>query len=411
MKKLVKRYLTILIIALVMILLKTNSYAFEISKYKFISNELRSANAIPSGICKIYKDGEVLYYKEDTSGRYSEKADEEYANSIRNSIKNMLDSGENLKSKIIKGDTYYNETYKEFCYKRNANSSNTDTLIKVILIGYNDQYQFKSGLTTTKGAYIAKKVGETETFYISYDDTWVESEVDKVYNANSIELDKSNIELKVGETAEVKYTVLPDNAISKSVTVSYTDNIEIDTTTSGTVKIKGLKKGDAYIIVKLKENNDITASCSIKVVSSESEIPVTSETITSNEYLIDAQRKYISRIKPEISISTFKSNINSNVNYKIYDTSGNQVSNTNNVTTGMKLKTEKQEYILIVKGDINGDGKISITDLVRVNLYNVKMRTPNEVEKIASDINGDGKISITDVVQLNLAIVGKRKIQ
>ena len=72
----------------------------------------------------------------------------------------------------------------------------------------------------------------------------------------------------------------------------------------------------------------------------------------------------------------------------------------------MKLKTENQEYIMIVKGDIDGNGKITITDVVKSNLYNVNIQNPNEIEHIAADINGDGKISITDCVQVNLVSVG-----
>ena len=73
----------------------------------------------------------------------------------------------------------------------------------------------------------------------------------------------------------------------------------------------------------------------------------------------------------------------------------------------MILKVEENtQYTLIVIGDIDGNGKISITDLVRLKLFSVSILIPNDIEKIASDMNGDGKISITDLVQLKLISVG-----
>lgn len=413
--KSLKRYLILLIIIFAIILLGTKSKATLVKEYDFNRETLKANNI--SGICKIYIDREARYYKKNLTGVYAENVKQEEVETLRASIKqtiNSLKSGEYLMSKILKSDTYYDAENKEFCYKRDAASVSTDTLTKVIVVGYNDNYEFKSNLSSSKGAYIVKKVGETEEFYVSYEDSWVEAELSEMCDANSIELDKSSIEVKVGETVEVKYNVLPENAISKSVSVSYTDNIEIDTTTAGTVKIKGLTKGDAYIIVKLKSNKEITAKCDIKVVSDTSEPTPTpsDENISSNKYLINVEQKYISRVKPKVSINDFKSNIICNVEYRINDKNGTVVSDADTlVSTGMKLKTEKQEYTIVVKGDINGDGQISITDVVKSNLYSVHIQTPNEIEKIAADINEDGKITITDVVQLKLASVNIKPIE
>lgn len=410
-----KKFLIVLVIIYVMLSLGTISNATFVKEYDF--NRLALGTSNISGVCKIYRDGEAFCYKKNLTGIYAENVKKEEVEQIRNSIKQTIDSLENgnyLMSKILKNNNYYDEANKEFCYRRDAASVNTDTLTKVVLVGYNDNYKFKSNLSSYEGAYIVKRVGEAEEFYVSYEDSWIEAELSIMSEANSIKLDKSNIEVNVGETVEIKYSVLPENAISKNVSISYTDNIEIDTTTSGTVKVKGLTKGDAYIIVKLKSNKEITAKCAIKVVSSSgnpSQAP-SNENISSNKYLVNTEQKYISRIKPKISVSDFKSNITSNVEYKIYDKSGTIISNENTViTTGMKLKTEKQEYIMIVKGDINGDGKISITDVVKSNLYSVHIQVPTDIEKEAADINGDGKITITDIVQLQLASTNIKPIE
>lgn len=439
MKSFMKKYLIVLISIFMFFLITTESNAYYIKEFDFSRQTLKSNNIY--GICKIYRDDDTFYYKKNSSGSYAESVTEAEVMNLRNEIKQAISStqnGEYLISKILKSNTYYDQTNKEFCYKRNAASVSTDTLTKVIIIGYDDEYQFKSNLSSKKGAYKVKKVGESEEFYVSYEDTWIESELSYMVDANSITLDKTSINVKIGETAEVHYTVLPENALSKAVTVSYSDGIEIDTETSGTVKIKGITKSDAYIIVKLKANKEITAKCDIKVVSddvigtpSPSPTPTPSPTpvvpspipdpspspnpeedeITSNKYLVDPNKDYVYGILPSIKISEFKSNIIANVDYKIYDKDEIVVTDEEKiVSTGMKIKTKNKVYTAIVKGDINGDGKITITDVVRCNLYNVNIKVPNEIEKIAADVSGNGKISITDVVRLKLASVNIKPI-
>lgn len=436
MKNLVKKHTLILIIIIILVLVVT--FVYMLNKKQVSANSVN----FELGICKIYRDNEVFYYRETPEGSYSDNATEQEVVALRNNIKqtiNSLDNGEYLIGKILKSDSYYDETNKEFCFKRNASSVSKDTLTKVIIVGYDDNYQFKSNLASEKGAYKVKKLGTTEEFYVSYEDSWVEAELEFAHDANSITLDKTQVELKVGETVEVKYAVLPEDALSKGVSISYSEGIEIDTNTSGTVKITGISvTEDAYIIVKLKENKEITAKCDIKVVSdlpvepsptptpnpspnpepSPTPViptitpePIGEEEITSNKYLVDTGKKYISRITPKIKISEFKSNVTANVDYSIYDKNNAIISDENQVVaTGMKVKTQSQEYVMIVKGDINGDGKISITDLVKIKLYNAHIQTPSEIEEISADINGDGKISITDLVQLKLASVGIKEI-
>lgn len=447
MKNMGKKYLVILIL-IIMFFINTRSYAFVMKEFEFTRQRLNATNIY--GISKIYNGEEVFCYKKDSTGSYSESVDEAEVQSIRNSIKqavNSLNNGEYIISKILKSDTYYNDTYKEFCYKRNVASVNKDMLTKVIILGYDDNYTFRSNLTSKKGAYKVKKVGETEEFYVSYEDTWIESELSKACDANLITLDKTSIRLKVGDTQEVHYTVLPEDAISKSVTVQYSDGIEIDTETSGTVKITGIKEAnDAYIIVKLKANNEITAKCDIKVVSDVQVIPPTpipspipnpspvpsiapspiptnipspnpqsptpsGERVESSKYLVDTNKKYISKIIPKTRISDVRTNVTANVDYAIYDKRMQTVSDSTIVATGMKLKTQNQEYTMIVKGDIDGNGEISITDVVKANLHVVNIKPLDEIGQLAADVNGDGKITITDVVQLKLASVNIKPIE
>jgi hypothetical protein len=62
-----------------------------------------------------------------------------------------------------------------------------------------------------------------------------------------------------------------------------------------------------------------------------------------------------------------------------------------------------------LKGDINGDGKVNITDVALINAHVKKTKQLTEEELHRADVNDDGKVNITDVALVN-AHVKKVKI-
>ena len=59
------------------------------------------------------------------------------------------------------------------------------------------------------------------------------------------------------------------------------------------------------------------------------------------------------------------------------------------------------ELTLIIKGDINGDGKISVVDMSDINSYLLGLSTFDTFKKAAADLNMDDKISVVDFSNLN----------
>ena len=58
----------------------------------------------------------------------------------------------------------------------------------------------------------------------------------------------------------------------------------------------------------------------------------------------------------------------------------------------------------------NGDGRITITDVVKLQNYAANVSGLDEAAMMAGDINGVGRITITDVVQAAQVTVGQRTI-
>ena len=89
--------------------------------------------------------------------------------------------------------------------------------------------------------------------------------------------------------------------------------------------------------------------------------------------------------------------------------------NTGAVGTGNKIAvyangTLVKQYDVVIYGDINGDGKISVVDLVMMQKQILGTSQLSGAYAAAADISRDGKVSVKDLVNLqkNLKIAIKR---
>ena len=135
--------------------------------------------------------------------------------------------------------------------------------------------------------------------------------------------------------------------------------------------------------------------------------------ITSNVYTINGG--YISKIAAGTTVSTLLNGINEKSYCKVFkgnsEVSGNTVVGTGMVVKLMDGNTVKQSGTVVVTGDTNGDGGITITDMIAVKAHVLKKSTDSGAAAKAADTNGDNGISITDFIQIKAHILGKNKIQ
>ena len=110
---------------------------------------------------------------------------------------------------------------------------------------------------------------------------------------------------------------------------------------------------------------------------------------------------YLTGITPGTSVSGLSG-------YTVYK-NGSQVTS-GTVGTGMTARSGGTEVTIVVTGDTSGDGKITITDVVKLQSHVVGKATLSGAYAKAADVNRDGKVTITDVVQAAQVTVGKRSI-
>lgn len=132
--------------------------------------------------------------------------------------------------------------------------------------------------------------------------------------------------------------------------------------------------------------------------------------ITSSEYKVE--QGFISRVLPGTTVSSFKNNVNTNMNV-VFEKGGKTLGANDVVTTGTILKIGNLSYTISIIGDIDGNCNdkgetITVTDLAQLKLHYIESKdiTLSEASLKAADINGDGKITITDLAQLKLVFVG-----
>ena len=234
----------------------------------------------------------------------------------------------------------------------------------------------KIGTATVKITGIGNYTGEViKEFQIeSADISKCKIDLDRESYPYEVTAIKPKITIKKGE-----YTLNEEN----DYIISYSNNNAIGKgkiTITGKGNFKGIYNQTFDIVEKLKVNINIGL-------------------ITAN--------KYIEKITTEITVKQVIDSIQSNGNIEIYNTKGEKVSENKYFGTGMKiiakLGDQILEYTAIVKGDLNGDGQITIIDLLKLSRFIANLdRNISEESLIASDIVEDGKYaSISDLLRIS----------
>ena len=139
----------------------------------------------------------------------------------------------------------------------------------------------------------------------------------------------------------------------------------------------------------------------------EDEKPEEQDIITSSKYEI-GKDYIITKVSPETTVNEFKENITTKKEMELIDKNGNILTQNDIITTGTKLKLDKNiEYTIIVTGDLNGDGKITVTDLAQLKLHCIEKQTLTNNALKAADINSDGNVTVTDLAQIKLKLLDK----
>jgi hypothetical protein len=123
----------------------------------------------------------------------------------------------------------------------------------------------------------------------------------------------------------------------------------------------------------------------------------------------------VSGVKKNTAVASFIANLgNDPASLHVYNAAGAEVTS-GAVGTGMTVAlfkdgAEVDRLYIIVPGDVDGDGKISVTDYTQMRYDILNLRPLTGMYKFAGDVNYDGKVAITDYTMIRYDILGLKNI-
>lgn len=321
-----------------------------------------------------------------------------------------------------------------------------------------------NGLLTTKG------IGSTTITCTADNGVSAQCEVTvNPVLISGITLNQTEAEMVVGEKLNLTATIAPDNATDKSVTWSSTNETvavvdesgQVTAVGSGTCQIKATANDGsgktASCLVTVEKNNKLTVTdmtqCSggqgvLNVLLSDEEtvmgfqfdleLPtgvtvaekdgnllaqltgnaVNTHSISSSK-VSDGLYRFVVTPQGSRAISnetgdgmTIAINVADDVAVGSYTMTIKDIEMTvkkaGNVYEDIHPKNSTATLTVTeaVMGDVNGDGRVSVTDVISMNSYILEEEPAQFIRKVA-DLNGDGKVTITDMVQVIDIILGR----
>lgn len=140
------------------------------------------------------------------------------------------------------------------------------------------------------------------------------------------------------------------------------------------------------------------------------------DTLTSSKFTVNTAGKTVSGISAGFTADRFLEAFGEEGYISLVTAEGQAVEGDVLVGTGMKVVLSdgdvvSAEYTVMVTGDVSGDGKINISDMVAIQAHILGKETLSGFAATAGDINGDGKINISDMVALQAHILGKEEVK
>lgn len=213
------------------------------------------------------------------------------------------------------------------------------------------------------------------------------------------------------ENIYIKQCLGDDTTMSDSVSILMTGaeiasgkSIELPTPSSSTIE-----RHFEISVVDLSANNE-TAS-PIRIVFNRVEVfkfVKATDIVSSFGNLTASKNMVLAKIAPTTTLSAVVNNLTLEGAYQVAakDKNGNTIAEEGRIGTGTKVSIMDAagqtvvEYIVKIKGDISGDGDISILDLVQAKRSLAGLNAIEGIFAEAGDITGTGTIGITDIVKI-----------
>jgi len=227
---------------------------------------------------------------------------------------------------------------------------------------------------------------------------------DNVGNTSSVQ-----VVVEIDTTAPTITGVENDKIYGQDVTPIIEDkNLDIVKLIKDDIEVEGYEVGTAiiesgkYVLTAIdKFQNETTVTFEIDVsgvvISISDQIK-----ITEDETLGEETKPVIRVTVPKTTIAQLREMLTSEMSFEILNAQGEWVYDEDYIGTGCQILMESgKTYTIIVYGDTNGDGKISIGEVSNAAMVAIgKAEQKDEIKLKAIDTSGNGTINVADVATI-----------
>ena len=244
-------------------------------------------------------------------------------------------------------------------------------------------------------------------FTVRYTEDGITKEMSAELFVNKKELDSIEI-TKMPDKLEY-YEGEAFNPDGMEVTAIYNNGERVLVTNYSILTETDVKENKRGIIISYtKDGITKTARIEITIIEKE-ELEVE---IDGFEEVQDEGISYINKIKANETIEDIKDGIKTNGEIKVLDKAGNIVTDHSiKAATGTKVVITKgediKEFILIVKGDTNGNGTADFSDMLKMNKHRLGKVLLEGAFFKAGDIDENGIVNFSDMLKVNKFRLGK----
>lgn len=130
-------------------------------------------------------------------------------------------------------------------------------------------------------------------------------------------------------------------------------------------------------------------------------------------YVVDAFNGIVRGVADSTSISAFLAQFESAASLRVADANGNAISDVNGlVATGYKVQlmsgsTVQAELVIVVAGDITGDGRVNSFDIVEIQKHLLHMEQLTGYRFMAADLMADDTVNSRDIGEVQKIMLNK----
>ncbi len=326
-------------------------------------------------VCRVYKDGADVYLKEMS---YKKVEGIAFGKELYELV--MSDT-----LKVVVNITPIDAKYKDVTF-----TSSDESIAKI----------------DNSGVITPLKAGEVTITAKTIDQ--LKKATCKVVVKPCINIDKDAFKIVLGESVKPIVEVLGLEENKYTVTIKDESVIKYEEE-----KFMAVAIGKTTAEIKAVADETLIKTVEIEVIEKPEIKEETKLSIKLAEEL-KINNNVLTGIKLGATISDIKLLVSTNGTVKFLDKDKKEITEGiigTGVTMVITLDEESHEYSIVIYGDVNGDGKISPSDYVKVKNKILGKENVDGCFELASDVNHDGKISPSDYVKIKNCIMGKESIE